>query len=442
MFDQLSDKLVSGIKKLKQKGKLSEKDIDEALKQIRFSLLSADVNYKVVKDFLEGIREKALSEEVTKSLTPGQQVVKIINNELTKLLGGKSQDIFYSAMPPTVILLAGVQGSGKTTSAAKLAFHLKQKNKKVMLAACDTHRPAAVEQLKTLGAMINTPVYSAPGMRAEMIAFNALKEARQTGCEVLIIDTAGRQHINEELMDEISAIHDTVKPREVLFALDCMMGQQAVEAASSFNERLGITGYILTKADSDARGGAALSVCYVTGKPIKFIGTGEKTADFEVFHPERIAGRILGMGDVLSMIEKAEKLSDNEKQIELAKKMTSNSFNLADYLEQLEQMEKMGGLAAIMSSLPQGAGGAKNVNLAAGESQLKKTKAVIQSMSLKERTNPSIINASRRKRIAAGSGTSVTDVNKVINSYEQMKKMMKQFKGNKRKFGKQNFPFM
>lgn len=439
MFDQLSDKLQNTFKKLTGKGKLSAKDIDDSLREIRMALLEADVNYKVVKGFLAQVREKALDEEVMKSLTPGQQVIKVVNEELTGLLGGETKELKLTAKMPSVILLAGVQGSGKTTSAAKLAAYLKDKNKKVMLAACDLQRAAAVSQLKILGEKIGVPVYSAEGTDAVGAAREAVAAARKSGCEVLIVDTAGRQHVDSALMGEIAAIHDATDPDEVLFVIDCMMGQLAVDAASAFNERIAITGFILSKADSDARGGAALSVSYITGRPVKFTGTGEKPSDFEVFHPDRIASRILGRGDVLTLIEKAQAAVDSDKQAALAKKMARNAFTLQDYLEQMESMADMGGIQSMLESLP---GAYRPGSLNIDEKQLAHTKAIIQSMTEKERNNPKILNAGRRRRIAAGSGTTVADVNRLVNGFEQSKKMIKQFSGNKRKFGGKNFPFM
>lgn len=439
MFDSLGDRLQFTFKKLGAKGKLSEKDIDEALREIRMALLEGDVNFKVVKSFLADVKEQAMSEEVLKSLTPSQQVIKIVNKQLCKLLGSKTVDLKLDGKMPAVILLAGVQGSGKTTSAAKLANFLKDKGKKVLLAACDMQRAAAVSQLKILGEEIGVNVFTSEGQAVE-VAKEALNEARKGGYEVLIVDTAGRQHVNDELMDEITAINAAVNPCEVLFVVDCMMGQVAVDAASAFDERLSITGFILSKADSDARGGAALSVSYITKKPIKFAGTGEKVSAFEVFHPDRMSGRILGMGDMLSLIEKTEKLTNAEEQQKLAKKISKNEFTLEDYLAQIEQMQQMGGINELMASLP-GASKLGKVNV--DEKQFVHTKAIIQSMTVKERKNPQIINASRRRRIAQGSGTTVTEVNKLLNGFAQAKKMMKRFtSGNKRKHSGMNFPFM
>ncbi len=438
MFDQLGGKIQQTFKKLSGKGKLSEKDIDEALKEIRMALLEADVNYKVVKSFLSDVRQKALDEDVLKSLTPAQQVIKTVNEEMRSLLGGSTKDISISSKMPSVLLLAGVQGSGKTTSAAKLSRYIKEKNKNVMLAACDIKRAAAVEQLSSLAKQEDIFVYTAEGKTPLTVAKEAVAYASKNGYEVLIVDTAGRQHVDDELMDEIGSIAKVVKPDEVLFVVDCMMGQQAVDSCMAFNEKLDITGFILTKADSDARGGAALSVSFMTGKPIKFTGTGEKLSDFEVFHPDRVASRILGMGDMLTLIEKAQKLTDNEKNAKLSGKILKNSLSLEDYLEQIDNMNKMGGINQMLSSMPN-AGKLSNMNI--DEKQILRTKAIIQSMTPKERNSPKILNASRRRRIAKGSGTTVTDVNRLINGFEQTKKLMKQFSGNKRKFNK-NLPFM
>lgn len=438
MFDQLGEKLQSTFKKLTGKGKLGEKDIDDALREIKMALLEADVNYKVVKNFLASIREQALCEDVLKSLTPGQQVIKIVNAEMVKLLGKTASDIKFNASRPFAILMAGVQGSGKTTSTAKLAAYVKAKGKTVLLAACDTRRAAAVDQLKILAQEAGVEVYGEKDANPAVIAASAWAKAKKDGIDVLIVDTAGRQHVDEALMAEIAQIGKAVPFDEVYFVVDCMMGQQAVEAAAAFGQAVAISGFILSKADSDARAGAALSVSFVTGKPVKFAGTGEKIRDFELFHPDRIASRILGMGDILSLIEKAEQLTDAESQKKLAKKMMNSGFTLEDYLEQIDGIAKMGGLGQVIGSLP--IPKAKLGNMDVGEKQLMRTKAIIQSMTKKERANPAILNASRRKRIAAGSGTTVSEVNKLLNGFEQSKKMMKQFKGNKGKFS--GFPFM
>lgn len=440
MFDQLGQKLQGTFKKLTGKGKLSEKDIDDALKEIKMSLLEADVNFKVVKRFLSDVKERAMGDAVFKSLTPGQQVVKIVHESMSELIGGTASDIKYSGNPPTVIVMAGVQGSGKTTSAAKLALFLKNRNKKTIVAACDTQRAAAVEQLKVLCDSIGVETYYEEGRKPEEIAKAALSYAKKQGADVLIADTAGRQHVDKELMDEIGRICGDIKPNEVLFVVDCMMGQQAVDAAAAFDEKIDITGFVLSKADSDARGGAALSVCYIAKKPIKFAGTGEKLSEFELFHPDRVASRILGMGDVLSVIEKAQQLMDEDASMKLAGKLQKNEFTLDDYLEQMDQLANMGGIEEMLKMMPTNA---KMPNINVDAKQLARTKAIIQSMTRKERVSPNIINASRRRRIATGSGTSVADVNRLLKGFEQSRKMIKQLSSQKRRPGsKMNFPFM
>ena len=440
MFDQLSEKLQSAFRKLTGKGRLSEKDIDDALREIRMALLEADVNFKVVKSFLADVKERALESDVFKSLTPGQQVIKIVHEAMSDLIGSSAKDIKYSGQPPTVIVMAGVQGSGKTTSAAKLALFLKNKNRNVMVAACDTQRAAAVSQLQQLCSSIGTEMFTLENSEPAEIAKKALAHAKKSGSDVLIIDTAGRQHLDESLMAEISEICSAVSPSEVLFVVDCMMGQQAVDAAETFDRSINITGFVLSKADSDSRGGAALSVSYITQKPVKFAGSGEKLTDFEVFHPDRIASRILGMGDVATMIEKAQSMTDEKTAAKMAEKLQKNTFTLEDYLEQLDQMAGMGGIGELLKNLP---ARSKLGNVDVDPKQIARTKAIIQSMTPKERTTPSIINASRRRRIAAGSGTTVPDVNRLLKGFEQSKKMIKQLSSQKRNFGsKSNFPFM
>jgi len=440
MFDNLGEKLQATFKKLTGKGKLSEKDIDAALREIRMSLLEADVNFKVVKGFLSDVRERAMGSDVFTSLTPGQTMVKIVYEAMSDLLGGSAKQINFGNALPLTILMAGVQGSGKTTSAAKLALFYKKKNKRVLVAACDVKRAAAVEQLGSLLNSIGVPMFSLPGADPVEVAAAALKQAKAEGMDLLIVDTAGRQHVDEELMEEISRIAEAVHPSEALFAIDCMMGQQAVDSASAFDEAVKLTGFILTKADSDARGGAALSVSYITGRPIKFAGTGEKLNDFEVFHPDRIASRILGMGDMLTLIEKAQDGMDEEAAKAAVEKLEKNAFTLEDYLTQIEQISEMGGIEEVLRSIP---GIGKLGPLDTGEEEMAHTKAIILSMTPKERQNPSIINASRRRRIARGSGMEVSDVNRLLRGFEQSKKLMKQFSGKKGKqaFGKLNFPF-
>ena len=439
MFDSLGNKIQDTFKKLTGKGKLSEKDIDAALREIRMALLEADVNYKVAKSFLASVKERALGEEVLGSLTPGQMVVKIVHSALSELIGSTAKEINFAPSPPTVIMLAGVQGSGKTTSAGKLANYLKKKSRRILIAACDTQRAAAVSQIRILAEKIGVDVFHTEGEEPEVIAAQALRHAKTNGYDVLIVDTAGRQHVDDDLMEQIGRIRDAVDPREVFFVVDCMMGQQAVDAATAFNEKVDITGFILSKADSDARGGAALSVSYITGRPIKFAGTGEKITDFELFHPDRVASRILGMGDVMTLIEKASEAVDEEQSRKMAEKLVKNTFNLQDYLDQMEQMAQMGGMEEIFNSLPMNAKMKGSVNI--DKKAVNRTKAIIQSMTPKERNNPKIINASRKRRIAAGSGTTVTDVNRLLNGFEQARKMMKQMNSQKKRFSKR-FPFM
>lgn len=442
MFEALGDKLQETFKKLRGKGKLTEKDINAAMREIRMSLLEADVNYRVVKSFTNSIKEKCMGEEVLKSLTPGQQVVKIVNGELIELLGGENKDLNYSSSGSTVVMIVGVQGSGKTTSIGKLGNYYKnKKGKRVLFVACDIHRAAAVDQLKVLGGELDIEVFHLEGESAEKIAEEGVKMGRAKGYDIIIVDTAGRQHVDEEMMQEAVRVREAISPDETLFVIDSLMGQQAVDAAKAFDENLEITGFILSKLDSDARGGAALSVTYITQKPIKFSAFGEKMEDFEPFHPDRVASRILGMGDVLSLIEKAESVYDEEQAKKLEQKMRKNAFTLEDFLDQMEAMNKMGGIEGILSMLP-GAGKLKNLNV--NEKDLVRQKAIIQSMTIKERQNPSIINASRRKRIAAGSGTRVSDVNKLLQGFEASRKMMKQLNsGRFRMPGMgRKFPFM
>ncbi len=418
--------------KLKRKGKLGEKDVDSALREVRLALLEADVNYKVVKKFIASLKERAVGAEVLKSLTPGQQVIKIVHEELVKLMGESQSKIVAGDAHPSVIMLAGLQGSGKTTTAAKLAVHLKTKGHKPMLVAADVYRPAAIEQLKTLGQKEGVPVFSLGKDDPVKIAQEALKSAVREEHDYLILDTAGRLHINEELMTELEKIKSKVNPKEILLVVDAMTGQDAVNVAETFHARLEITGVILTKLDGDTRGGAALSVREVTGRPIKFIGTGEKPDAFEPFHPDRMASRILGMGDVLTLVEKAQTVMDEEKGRELEKKLRSQSFTLEDFLEQLQQVKKMGSLDELVAMVPgfnkmAGKKGLKDLSL--DEKQLVHVEAIINSMTRNERLQPEIINSSRRRRIAMGSGTNVQEVNKVLKQFEQMKKIFKQFGG-------------
>ncbi|MDD4681077.1 MAG: signal recognition particle protein [Clostridia bacterium] len=441
-FEGLTEKLQSAFKKLTGKGKLNEKDVKEAMREVKMALLEADVNFMVVKDLIKKITERAVGSEIMKSLTPGQQVVKVVNEELTSLMGGSQSKVTMASKPPTILMMVGLQGSGKTTNAGKLANYFKKQGKNPMLVACDIYRPAAIKQLQVVGEKVKTPVFELGQKDPISIARASLEYARENNHDLLIIDTAGRLHINEELMDELKAIKGKVRPHEILLVVDAMTGQDAVNVAESFNEQLGIDGLILTKLDGDTRGGAALSAKAVTGKPIKFIGVGEKFDDLEVFYPDRMASRILGMGDVLTIIEKAQASIDLSKAQEMEKKLRTQSFTLDDYLEQLEQVKNMGPMEDILSMIP--GMGKKLGNVQLDEKQIPRTQAIIQSMTPKERTNPSIINASRRKRIAAGSGTRIQDVNQLLKSYEELKKMMKQVtdmsKGKKK--GKLRLPFM
>ncbi|MBQ9826346.1 MAG: signal recognition particle protein [Firmicutes bacterium] len=438
-FESLSDKLNIAFKKLRGKGVISEADINEAMREIRFALLEADVNYKVVKDFVATVKEKALGEDVLKSLTPGQQVVKIVNDELIDLLGGSSSKMTYSSSGFTTIMLVGLQGTGKTTTAAKLASYLIKEGKKPMMAACDIYRPAAIDQLEIVGKQVGVPVYTDRDCRdAAKIAADAKKEAERKGLNILIVDTAGRLHIDEQLMDELKSIRKTVKPHEILLVVDAMTGQDAVTVADTFHKELGIDGVIMTKLDGDTRGGAALSVKEVTGRPIKFIGTGEKLDALEVFYPDRMASRILGMGDVLTLIEKAQENADLEKAAELEKRLAKNKFTLEDFLDQMSQIRGMGGLGKILDMIP-GGNKVSEEQLDQGEKEFRRMEAIIHSMTKAEREDPALLNASRRKRIAAGSGTTVTQVNQLIKKYEDTKKMLKQF--NSGKMGKRGRMF-
>ena len=427
MFDQLSDRLQSTLSDVRSRGKLSEGDVDAAMREIRLALLEADVNFKVVKAFTKELKERCLGNEVMDSLDPGQQVVKIVNEELTGLMGGSGRDLAFSSSGPTVILMAGLQGSGKTTACAKLAQHLGKGGKDVALAACDVYRPAAVEQLVTVGGRAGAQVYE-QGTEADPveIATWALDRAREERRDVLIIDTAGRLHIDEELMDELAKIRKRTKPHDVLLVVDAMTGQDAVGVAESFAEAAEFDGVVMTKLDGDARGGAALSVKAVTGKPILFASTGEKLEAFEAFHPDRMASRILGMGDVLSLIEKAEEQVDERQAEDLQKKLESDRFTLEDFLQQMRQVRKMGPLSGLIGMIP-GMGAMKGLkNAEVDEGELDRVEAIILSMTPEERVNPSVINGSRRKRIANGSGVRVQHVKQLLKQFEQMRKMMRQ----------------
>lgn len=423
MFESLSDKLQNVARKLKGTARITEKDLKEMLREVKLALLEADVNYMVVKTFIKSIEEKALGEDVMKSLTPGQQVVKIVKDELTKMLGGTDSKINISSNPPTVIMLIGLQGSGKTTLAGKLANYLRKQGRKPMLVACDVYRPAAITQLKTLGNSLSIPVYSEENNKDVVdITKNAFKEANSKMCDTIIIDTAGRIQIDEVLMDELVRLKAVARPHEIMLVVDSMTGQEAVNVASTFNEKVGIDSITLTKLDSDTRGGAALSVKQITGKPIKFASVGEKLSDLEVFHPDRVASRILGMGDVLSVIEQAESLYEQEEAEDLEKRIRKNEFTLEDYKAQIKKIRKMG-MSKIMAMMPGIPAELKNAEI--DEKQIDRIEAIINSMTAKERRDTSLLNASRRKRIAMGSGTQVSDVNKVVNQYEQMRKVMK-----------------
>ena len=428
-FEGLSEKLQGVFKGLKGKGSLTEADINVAMREVKLALLEADVNFKVVKEFVASVKEKALGEDVMASLIPGQQVIKIVNDELTDLMGGAGSKLTYSPKGFTVLMMVGLQGTGKTTTCGKLAYYLKKNGKKPMLCACDIYRPAAIDQLEVVGKSVDTPVFTMRDCRQpEKIAAAAVKEAEKKGCNVLIVDTAGRLQIDEELMDELAVLKKEIKPHEILLVVDALTGQDAVNAAEGFNDKLGIDGIIMTKMDGDSRGGAALSAKKVTGRPIKFVGMGEKFDALEPFHPERMARRILGMGDMMTLIEKAQEDYDEKKAAELEKKMRKNKFTLEDFLEQMGQIKKMGGIAKIMDMMPgMNNKAAKGVDIEKSEKEFIQMEAIIQSMTKEERENPSILNASRRKRIAAGSGQSVTKINQLVKRYDEARKMMKSF---------------
>jgi len=429
-FENLSEKLGAALKKLRGKGVVTEKDIKESMREIKLALLEADVNYKVVKEFIGKVSERAVGADVLESLTPGQQIVKIVNDELTQLMGSENTRIEFSKKPPTVVLMAGLQGAGKTTFCAKLAgFMRKKHNMRPLLVACDIYRPAAIKQLEVVGKQLDIPVFQmGTDTTAVKIAKSAIDHAKHYGNDLVIIDTAGRLHIDDDLMKELEDVKSAVNPDEILLVIDAMTGQDAVNIAESFNSRLEISGVVVTKLDGDTRGGAALSVKAVTGKPIKFTGVGEKLSDIEEFHPDRMASRILGSGDVLSLIEKAQEAIDEKDAALLEEKIRKNTFNLDDFLAQMQQMKKMGPLSQLIKMVP--GINANAINEAdIDERKLVRTEAIIQSMTMKEREKPSIIDASRRRRIAAGSGTQVSDVNLLLKQFEQMQKMMKQFSG-------------
>jgi signal recognition particle subunit SRP54 len=444
MFQSLTDKLAAAFKKFRSKGKLTEADVKAGMREIKLALLEADVSFKVVKAFINRVSERAVGSEVLESLLPAQQIVKIVNEELTEIMGRTQAKLTISSSPPTVVMMCGLQGAGKTTHAAKLAAMYKKQGKRPLLVACDVYRPAAIKQLEVLGEQIGVPVFSlGTDVSPVSIAEQGLRHARQNQFDMVFIDTAGRLHIDEELMSELVAIKEKTSPSEILLTVDAMIGQDAVNVAEKFNEMLDITGVILTKLDGDTRGGAALSVRFVTGKPIKFVGTGEKIDAIEPFYPDRMASRILGMGDVLSLIEKAEQVYDEKQAAELEKKMREQTFTLDDFLEQFAQLRSMGNLDQLIGMMPGvNASALKGVSL--DEKALGRTEAIIRSMTRREREKPELLNASRKKRIAAGSGTSVEDVNRLLRQFDQTKKMMKQFSGKGRggRFGKgMRFPF-
>lgn len=448
MFDNLVDKMNSAFKKFRSKGKLTEADVKEGMREIKLALLEADVNYKVVRDFIKTVTERAVGTEVLESLMPGQQIVKIVNEELTNTMGGTQSKLTISSKPPTIVMMTGLQGAGKTTHAAKLAGLYKKQGKRPLLVACDVYRPAAVKQLQIVGAQLDIPVFAIEDENdAVKIARGGIEHAERHGHDMVFIDTAGRLHIDEDMMRELQEIKAAVDPHEILLVVDSMTGQDAVNVAQSFNELLDITGVILTKLDGDTRGGAALSVRYVTGKPIKFIGTGEKLDTIEPFYPDRMASRILGMGDVLTLIEKAQTSFDEKKAAELEQKMRKSQFTLDDYLEQFGQIRNMGSIEQLLSMLP-GVKPDAMKNVKVDEKAIDRMEAIIRSMTVKEREKPDIINPSRKRRIAAGSGTSVEEVNRLLKQFDQTNKMMKQLSGNmlgrkaKKLFGKKGrMPF-
>ncbi|CEQ13128.1 signal recognition particle protein [[Clostridium] sordellii] len=438
IFEGLADKLQGALGKLKSKGKLTEKDVKEAMREVKLALLEADVNFKVVKDFVKKVQERAVGQEVMESLTPAQHVIKIVNEELTSLMGDVQSKIMISPKPPTVIMMVGLQGAGKTTTSGKLGGYFKKQGKKPLLVACDIYRPAAIKQLQVVGEKLDIPVFSMGDKESPVnIAKAGYNHALKNNNDLVIIDTAGRLHIDETLMDELKNIKSEVKPHEILLVVDSMTGQDAVNVAESFNEALGVDGVVLTKLDGDTRGGAALSIRAVTQKPIKFIGMGEKLDDLEPFHPDRMASRILGMGDILSLIEKAQENIDLEKAKELESKIKKQELDFEDFLEQMEQIQKMGPLNKVLEMIP-GMGQVKDQlgDIDMNNKEIVKTKAIVQSMTIEERRNPSILNASRKKRIARGSGTSVQDVNRLIKQFGEMKKMMKMFTGTQKSMKK------
>jgi len=431
-FESLSEKLNAAFKKLRGKGRLSPADVKDAMREVRMALLEADVSYKVVKDFVKNVTEKATGADVLEALSPAQMIVKIVNQELCELMGGQNQKLNISSKLPSVVMLVGLQGAGKTTNGAKLAGYMKKQGKRPLLAACDIYRPAAIKQLETVGAQLDVPVFQMGQTNPVDIAKAAIEHAKKHGNDIVFLDTAGRLHIDEELMDELKNIKAAVEPAEILLVVDAMTGQDAVNAANAFDGALGITGVMLSKLDGDARGGAALSIRAATGKPIKFIGTGEKLDMIEPFHPDRMASRILGMGDMLTLIEKAEQSFDQKKALEAAERLKSNRFTLSDYLDQMAQLKNMGDLESIMGMIPgMDAKALKGAKI--DEKAMARQEAIILSMTQAERNNPSILNSSRKKRIAAGSGTSVVDVNRLLKQFEAVQQLTKQFSGKNMK---------
>ena len=431
-FESLSEKLNAAFKKLRGKGRLSPADVKDAMREVRMALLEADVSYKVVKDFVKNVTEKATGADVLEALSPAQMIVKIVNQELCELMGGQNQKLNISSKLPSVVMLVGLQGAGKTTNGAKLAGYMKNQGKRPLLAACDIYRPAAIKQLETVGAQLDVPVFQMGQTNPVDIAKAAIEHAKKHGNDIVFLDTAGRLQIDAELMDELKNIKAAVEPAEILLVVDAMTGQDAVNAANAFDEALGITGVMLSKLDGDARGGAALSIRAATGKPIKFIGTGEKLDMIEPFHPDRMASRILGMGDMLTLIEKAEQSFDQKKALEAAERLKSNRFTLSDYLDQMAQLKNMGDLESIMGMIP-GMDSKTLKGAKIDEKAMARQEAIILSMTQAERNNPSILNSSRKKRIAAGSGTSVVDVNRLLKQFEAVQQLTKQFSGKNMK---------
>ena len=431
MFESLGGRLQSVFDNLKRRGKLTEADVDNAMREVRLALLEADVNYKVVKDFIERVRERAVGHEVMRSLTPGQQVVKIVHDELTATLGEPGR-LNLGMQSPAVLMLVGLQGAGKTTMAGKLALHLRKEGRRPLLVAADVYRPAAIEQLETLGKQLDIPVYSeGPDADPVQVCVNGVKKGRDTGATLVILDTAGRLNIDEMMMGEIKAIKKAVDPIETLLVADAMTGQQAVRVATDFNEAVNITGLIMTKIDGDARGGAAISMRQVTNVPIKFLGTGEKLSAIELFHPDRLSNRILGMGDVMTLIERAQSEMDQEEATKAGMKLMSGEFNLEDFLSQMQQIKKLGPIGMLMEMIPGMNQMAKDVDLSMADSELKRIEAIIYSMTPEERRNPKILKASRKRRIAAGSGTTVQDVNALLKQFQEMQRMMKQMQSGR-----------